>query len=155
MATAEEQAGTSDSFAVNGRFKVTLDDQSGGGEAWFHEAHGLEMTMDTLEYRQGGEQAPRKLAGPPKYQNIVLARGITTSTKFFDWVKKCANNAASGDIQRAGGTIALVDQAGADIIAWTFERGFPCRYAGPKMSSADGGLALETIEIAHEGLQIV
>ena len=155
MATAQEKAGTPDSFAVNGRFKITLDDSAGGGEAWFHEASGLEMTMDTLEYRQGGEQNPRKLPGPPKYTNIVLTRGITTSKKFFEWVKKCANNAAAGDITRAGGTIALVDQTGADIIAWTFERGFPCRYEGPRISAADGGLALERIEIAHEGLKIV
>ena len=75
---------------------------------------------------------------------------MTSSKAFVDWVQK----AASREVSRMGGKIALCQRDGTPVMEWTFEKGWPCRYEGPKLSSQEGSIAFETVEIAHEGLKM-
>ena len=80
----------------------------------------------------------------------MLRRGVTASKTFVDWIQKACNR----QVTRMGGKIALCQRDGTPIIEWTFDKGWPCRYEGPRMNSLCGGLAFETVEIAHEGLKM-
>ena len=37
---------------------------------------------------------------------------------------------------------------------WNFDRGWPCKYTGPEPNAKNNEIAMETLEICHEGLHI-
>lgn len=155
MAAAQAGGGgggapTPDQYAQGPFFKVTLDGDPLKEESHFVEVSGLDVIIDMTEYCEGGSLTPRKLPGACRYSNLLLRRGVTASKTFVNWVQ----NAANREVKRMGGKIALCKRDGSPIIEWTFENGWPCRYEGPRLSSLQGGLAFECVEIAHEGLKM-
>jgi phage tail-like protein len=139
-----------DDYAQSQFFKVTLDGAPVKDESHFVEVTGLDVTFDMTEYMEGGTLTARKLPGPPSYSNIQLKRGVTCSKTFVEWVQKSINE-RNKDC-RMGGKIALCKRDGTPMIEWTFQKGWCCRYEGPRMSTQGSSLAFECIEIAHEGL---
>lgn len=133
-------------------FLVTIPGIGDDGlRAAFSEVSGLEARLEVIEYRTGSEPlAVRKLPGLKSFTNLTLKRGITGDTAFWDWIRA----ALDGQVQRVDGTIALLDEARNPVLRWRFRRGWPCRYAGPSLSAGSSEVALETLEIAHEGLEL-
>ena len=69
------------------------------------------------------------------------------------------NGAATGvggiirDILAMGARpIALLDSLHVPAAVWMFSRGLPVKYTGPAMNAAQGAVAIEALEIAHEGV---
>jgi phage tail-like protein len=143
---------TPDDFAAGGWFKVTLDLGDLKEEAHFQEIGGLNVYIDQCVVQEGGRNTnPVVLPGPARYEPIVLRRGTTKSKAFFNWIA----SAVTRDVKRTSGKIALCSRDGNPIMEWTFERGWPCRWSGPKLDSRNPAyLALEEVEIAHEGLKL-
>jgi phage tail-like protein len=128
------------------RFRVELDGVERGG---FQECSGLDFTQDPVEYREGPEPlTPRKLPGLIKFSNIVLKWGICDDGELWDWRQK----AMDGKIERKNGSIILVDDAGEDKTRWNFVAGWPAKWTGPTFNATANEVAVETLEIAHEGL---
>jgi phage tail-like protein len=117
----------------------------------FSEVTGLEVDVSVIEYRTGGEDiTARKLPGLRKYPNIVLKRGITGDLSLWNWMK----SVLEGRAIRADGAIVLLDEARQPVMRWNFRRGFPCKLVGPTLNAKSNEVAIETLEIAHEGLTI-
>jgi phage tail-like protein len=117
----------------------------------FSEASGLEVDIPPIEYRNGSEPAtPRKMRGIIKYNNIVLKRGETGDIQFWNWVVEAIN----GNPRRTEGSVILLDEARNEVMRWNFQRGWPAKYTGPGLNAANNEIAMETLEIAHEGLKI-
>ena len=135
-------------------FLVTVNGISNDGNqtsAGFVEVSGMEEEIGVTEYRNGNEDiTPRKMPGQVKYTNIVLKRGATGDVVFWNWVREGVN----GAINRADGSIILLDENRAEVMRWNFRRGWPCKYTGPSFNSANNEIAMETVEICHEGLEI-
>jgi phage tail-like protein len=133
-------------------FLVTIAGVGDGGlRAAFSEVAGLEARLEVIEYRTGGEDTTvRKLPGLKSFTNLTLKRGITGDTAFWNWIRA----AMDGQVQRADGVIELLDEARAPVLRWRFRRGWPCRYAGPSLRAGCSEVALETLEITHEGLEL-
>ncbi|MBI4603057.1 MAG: phage tail protein, partial [Planctomycetes bacterium] len=91
-----------------------------------------------------------KLPGQTRYSNIVLKRGLTKSKAFFNWVASSVNR----EVKRMGGKIALSKREGTPVLEWTFEKGWPVRWEGPDLDASKNEVAIETLEIAHEGLAL-
>jgi phage tail-like protein len=138
-----------DPFAVF-RFRVEID---GIQLAGFHEASGLDSGQETIDYREGNEKTSsvRKLPGLRKYSNIVLKRGITQDDELWQWRKLVTD----GNIAQArrNGAIILIDDQGADVVRWTFVNAWPVKYVGPSLNATGNDVAIETLELAHEGLE--
>ena len=129
-------------------FKFTID-LNGVVEAGFRECSGLDSSQDAIEYREGRDEArPRKLPGLNKYSNITLKRGVTDSMKLWEWRDK----AIKGNVERVDGSIMLVDDAGTVLTQWDFKQGWPTKWGGPPMNATANEVAIETLDIAHEGL---
>lgn len=127
-----------------------LDDGS-DAKAGFMEVSGLEIDVQVIEYRTGGEAATvRKISGLHKYTNIVLKRGITGDLALWKWMKTVTD----GQPLRADGSIILLDAARQPVMRWHFRRGFPCKIVGPTLNAKGNEVAIETLEIAHEGLTV-
>jgi phage tail-like protein len=129
------------------RFRVELD---GVERAGFREASGLDFTQDPIEYREGPDAlTARKLPGLIKFSNIVLKWGISDDEELWDWRQQ----AMDGKIERKNGSIILVDDAGEDKFRWNFREGWPTKWTGPTFNATGNEVAIESLEIAHEGLE--
>jgi phage tail-like protein len=128
-------------------FLIEIDGVVKGG---FSEASGLTTDTNIIEYREGAEQqgTPRKLPGLMKYNNIVLKRGWTKDKSLWEWRKKVID----GKTQRNSGSIVLLDEARNEALRWNFREGWPSKWEGPALNAKTSEVAVETLEIAHEGL---
>lgn len=123
-----------------------LDGAAGG----FSECSGLELTMQAEEYREGGNNAAvLKFAARATWSNVVLKRGVTGSSDLWDW----HFSFIEGRGKRRDGVIVLLDESRQPRQAWYFRRGLPVKYSGPSLNATQNSVAIEAIEIAHEGLQ--
>jgi phage tail-like protein len=130
-------------------FRVEIDGVSLGA---FSEVGGLESETAVIEYRDGGEpNTVRKLPGLTKYANIVLRRGITQDAELWSWQK----NIIEGKADRRSGAIVLLDDEGNEVVRWNFVEGWICKWEGPALNARGDEVAIETIAIAHEGLERV
>jgi phage tail-like protein len=134
-----------------GRFNFLLE-IDGIAAAGFSEVSGLSCEIDVIEYREGNGKTTtlRKIPGLRKYTNITLKRGMTTDTSLWNWFK----SVAEGNAQRADGSILLLDLAGQPVLRWNFHNGWPRKWEGPTLNAKASDVAIETLEIAHEGLDL-
>lgn len=129
-------------------FAVEID---GIARAGFRECSGLDASQDPIEYREGTEGlTARKLPGLNKFSNITLKWGMTDDTELWDWRKK----AMTGKIERKNGSIVLLDDTGAEKMRWNFREAWPTKWTGPSFNATGNEVAIETLEIAHEGLDL-
>jgi len=135
-------------------FEVTVTGVSDDGRAVrgsFTEVSGLEVEVPPIEYRNGSENITvRKIPGLIKYTNITLKRGITGDLAFWNWLLDAMN----GQVVRAEGSVVLLDENRQEVQRWNFRRGWPCKWTGPGLNAANNEIAMETVEICHEGLEI-
>jgi phage tail-like protein len=127
-------------------FLVEID---GITRAGFREASGLDNAQDPIEYREGSDALTvRKMPGLVKYSNITLKWGITDDTQLFEWRQR----AVAGTVDRKNGSIVLLDDTGAEKLRWNFREGWPTKWTGPSFNATAHEVAIETLEIAHEGV---
>ena len=118
--------------------------------AAFSEVSGLESETAVIEYRSGQDFVTRKLPGLTRYANIVLRHGITQDRELWDWRK----NIVDGNPDRRNGSIKLLDDSLSEVLRWNFRNGWICKWQGPSLNARSNEIAIETIEIAHEGLEL-
>ena len=131
-----------------GNFLVTIE---GITASSFSEVSGLEAAIEVVDYRTGNlnQDSVQKLPGLSKYTNITLKRGLTRDLSLWNWIQ----NALTGSVQRATVAITLLDQADNPQWTWTLKNAWPCKWAGPVLIAKSGEVAIETLEICHEGLE--
>lgn len=132
---------------VTYNFLVEID---GITRAAFQEASGFDSTIDIIEHREGGENTTvRKLPGLTKYSNISLKWGITDDRELYDWHRQIVQ----GDMLRKNGSIVLLDRKGEEVARWNFVRAWPSKWDGPDLSAEGTDVAIEMLELAHEGIE--
>jgi phage tail-like protein len=131
-------------------FAVEVADLS---EASFQEVSGLDVEAQVIEYRHGNssEFSTIKMPGIKKYGNVTLKKGIFKGdNKFWTWFNKIKMNT----IERQFVTIKLLDEVGTPTMVWTLKNAWPTKITGTDMKSDGNEVAVETLEITHEGLEI-
>lgn len=130
-------------------FTVQINDTDVAG---FSEASGLTFDTDPVEYREGTDRPlhVRKLTGLRKFSNISLKRGLTDNKELWDWYKDVLN----GITDRRDGAIVLRDEDHNEVQRWNFEGGWICKWEGPAMNATSNDVAIETIEICVERVEL-
>jgi phage tail-like protein len=130
-------------------FLVDIGEESA---AFFKSVSGLDAETAVIEYRTGNmpSLSSIKLPGLTKYSNIVLKRGLTADLTLWRWYKTTID----GQTQRRDGTITLLDTALKPVLRWRFRNGWICKWEGPDLDASANEVAIETIEIAHDGLEL-
>jgi phage tail-like protein len=135
-------------------FEVIINGISDDGRSVrgsFAEVSGLEVEIEAIEYRNGSDDITvRKLPGLRKFTNITLKRRVIGDLTFWNWLVSAMN----GQVQRANGSIVLLDENRNEVMRWIFRRGWPCKWTGPVLNAKSNEIAIESIEICHEGLSI-
>ena len=123
-----------------------------GDELGFSEVEGLSGEIEVIEYREGADRvnSARKLPGLTKYPNVTLKRGITGRTDLFEWWKTVRD----GQVQRRNVTITLLDEQRQAVYRWQLRNAWPVKLEGPSLNASGNEVAIETLELAHEGLEI-
>jgi phage tail-like protein len=119
----------------------------------FQEVSGLDIESTSIEYRHGDSPAFSviKMPGIKKYGNITLKKGVLKSdNKFWDWFNQIKMNT----VKRVPVTISLLDEAGNPTMVWTLLNAWPTKITGIDLKADGNEGAVESIEIAHEGLTI-
>jgi phage tail-like protein len=134
------------------KFRVEID---GIQRAGFREASGLDAATDAVDYREGDDKTVtiRKLPGLKKFSNITLKRGITDDMDLWKWRKQVMD----GKIKdaRKSGSIILMDDEGNDKARWQFTEAWPTKWTGPTFNATANEVAIDTLELTHEGLDRV
>ena len=142
-----------DPYAVY-NFQIVIQGISEDGKAAkgaFSEVTGLDIEITPIDYRTGAEDIRvRKLPGLKKFPNLVLKRGIIGDMALWKWILEGAN----GQTHRTSGSIILLDEHHQEAMRWNFERAWPAKYSGPQLGATKNEVALEALELAHEGLYI-
>jgi|SRR5580698_10774469 phage tail-like protein len=135
-------------------FQLTVIGVSADGKsptATFTEISGLGIELPPIGYRGGWEPIRlRQTPGLIKYANLVCKFVTTGDITFWTWL----NKGMQGLVQRADGSIILLDENQNEVMRWNFTNGWPCKWTGPTLNSKTNEIAIETLEIAHEGLAI-
>jgi phage tail-like protein len=117
----------------------------------FSECSGLDTTLEVEDYKEGGNNGTvLKFPTRVTWANIRLKRGLAISHLLWDWHYKFVQ----GNGIRKDGIIILQDEQQNPIQVWQFMRGLPIKWGGPSMNAAQSQVALEELEIAHEGLTL-
>jgi phage tail-like protein len=120
--------------------------------AGFSECAGLEATMETLDYREGGQNSfVRKFATRATFSNITLKNGIIFE---YDDLWTWHHSWVQGAGVRKDGVIVLQDEGRNPAKVWRFKRGIPMKWVGPALNAGQSSVAIESLEIAHEGLDL-
>ena len=128
------------------RYKVEIDGLDAGG---FSEVTGFDASIDVIEYREGDMvQTPMKLPGLKKYGNITLRQGLADSMVLYEWIVAGVN----GAVDRKTITITLLDEEEAPAASWQVINAWPMRYTAPDFNTTSSEVAIESLEIAHEGM---
>jgi len=123
----------------------------GGDEIGFSEVSGLTQENQPIEYRDGSfpEYSSIKMPGLRKFNNITLKRGVMRgNNKFFEWLLTVKLNT----VERRDLVISLLNEEHAPVMTWTVQNAFPVKVEGPQLKATGNEVAIESIEIAHEGL---
>lgn len=125
----------------------------GGSQLGFTEVSGLDIQFEPLEYRDGASKDyhVRKVPGMVKYNNIILKRGIVKGdNQFFEWL----NTKELNSIEKRDLTISLLNETHQPVVVWRVSNAFPVRYSGPVLRAKGTDVAMEELELAHEGIRV-
>ncbi len=133
----------------NYRFLVEID---GLVQAGFKEVTIPDSSQDPIDYREGSDQPTvRKIPGLIKYGNISLKVGITDSMELYNW-RKLVEDGKTDDYRR-NMAIILINEQGDPTGRWEFSDAWPTKYDAPDLNATDNNIAIEAIDIVHEGMK--
>ncbi len=138
-----------DSSSALGTALSVLQSAAVGG---FSECSGLELSLDAEEYKEGGNNGGSlRFPTRVKWTNLRLKRGIATANDLWKW----HYSFVEGKVQRRDGVITLQDELHLPVKVWSFTRGLPVKWTGPSLNATQNAVAIEELEIAHEGLKLL
>ncbi len=124
----------------------------GGEDIGFSEVGGLTVEIDSIDYRDGLMSANTlalKRPGIRKSGNISLKRGICAGNiDLYNWF----NNTGQPNIERRDLTITMLNDEGAPVFIWSITQAWPIKCDGPGLNATGNEIAIEGVELAHEGI---
>lgn len=126
----------------------------GGSRIGFSEVTGLDMQIEPIEYREGSspQYTKIKMPGLQKFSNITLKRGTFNGDKeFYKWMRTVSLNT----IERRDLVISLLNENHEPVISWKVINAFPIKVQASDLKADGNEVAIETLELAHEGLSII
>jgi phage tail-like protein len=124
------------------------------GSAGFSEVTGLTQEYQAIEYRDGAskEYSPLKMPGLRKFPNIILKHGIKKSENLgFAWL----STIRLSNVERKNLTINLLNELHEPVMTWMIHKAFPVKVEGPQLKATGNEVAIESIELAHEGIDLL
>jgi len=135
------------------KFSFVIDIPGVAMNVKFQEVSGLDVEAQPIEYRRGTSPnfSTIKMPGIRKSGNVTLKRGVfRQDNDFLAWFETIKRNTA----KRSTITIRLLDESGNTTMTWTLASAWPQKISSTDLKASGNEVAIESIEIAHEGLTI-
>lgn len=126
----------------------------GGANIGFSEVTGLMNETKSIEYRSGASREYKKIKMPglEEIGSITLKRGtFQGDSEFYDWFNTIQMNTA----ERRDVIIKLLNEKFEPVMTWRAVNCYVAKYQASDLKADGNEVAIETIEIAHEGLSLV
>ncbi len=133
--------------------KFHFQTEWGGTKIGFSEITGLAVETEIIEYRDGASQeySSVKMPGRQQFSNLTMKRGIFQSDdEYFEWWNQVKLNTH----ERRDLTISLLNEEHEPVMVWKVKNAWPTKIQSPDLNADGNEVAIETIELAHEGLTI-
>jgi phage tail-like protein len=122
-------------------------------QAGFSEVSGLSTEIEVIEYRAGNyiSETPVKIPGLTKYSPVVLKRGLIGSLELYEWLKESGHSESDS---RRDVVIHLLNDEHEPVFTWKLSRAWISKYSVSDLKASSSEIAIESIELVHEGLRI-
>ena len=129
-------------------FKLLINNVT---EGHFTEVGGLGVRVERISYREAGNNAVvRAIPGQVTYSAVTLRYGLTSSAELWEWLM----TAVEGRVSRRNVSIVMLDSTGVqEVLRWNLTNAWPQEWFGAPLDAMSRELAIETLVLAHEGLQ--
>lgn len=116
----------------------------------FLEAKGLGADLEITSYAEGGVNDHLHLL-PVRHSwtRISLRRGVVRDGGLWSWYMAGLTQSLGA---RRDGAVILLTPAGTPAMTWMFHAGLAAKWTGPEFNALSNAVAVEALEIAHEGL---
>jgi phage tail-like protein len=130
-------------------FRIEID---GNAAAAFREAELPEGRIEVVAYRDGTDRtsAARLLPGRIEYGPLILRRGFAGDASLFEWWQAVSQ----GALDRRNVSVVLLDEQGDPVARWNLRRAWPAKWSGPSLDALGNEVAIESLELAHEGIEL-
>lgn len=140
------ETGKRDDPFVVFRFDLRFEGESLGG---FSECNGLNLETQLQDYAEGGQNDfTHKFPTRTVQANLVLKRGIV-DRRLWDWYFRLTQ----GRVEQRSVTVLVHDPSGDVVMEFQLRAAFPCKWSGPDLNASQSNVALETLELCHQGLE--
>lgn len=134
---------------MNYRFLVEVDAIISGG---FSEVTGLDRSIETHEYDEGGVNAyTHTLWSGESSSNVTLKRGLTRIPTLWAWIEA----SATPPVERKTVVIIVLDEQGRPGWGWALTDAYPVGWSGPDFDAENAQVAVESLELTHMGIESV
>jgi phage tail-like protein len=131
---------------LGANFLVEIDGLIVGG---FSKVDGLESTIETQDYNEGGRNDyVHKILKGTSYGPLILSHGLTDIDTLWAWHERVRR----GVVQRKNGTVMLLDARRVPVTWWNFAEALPTRWVGPSFDASSDAIAIERVELSHRGI---
>jgi phage tail-like protein len=133
----------------NFNFRVEID---GIAAAQFAEVVVPTASIAVVEYREGADKTSRtrKLSGRTSVTNALLKRGVTTDLSLYQWFRAVSQ----GEFEPRNTMIVLLDASRQDVRRWLLRDAWPVKYEGPTLHAKGNEVAIESLELACEDIEL-
>ncbi len=141
------------------RFKVSLH-RSDNNEllcaGYFSEVTGFELTMEPKAIKEGGRNwGEHQRSGAVKFAPMSLKRGVTSVNDLWAWFDITTRQSQYG--QRLSGEITVLGNPNPEenpVMVWKLTGVLPVKFKGPDLNSTASQVAIEEVQLVHEGLEL-
>jgi phage tail-like protein len=131
------------------KFLVEID---GIVQASFLEVEGLNVTVDVVEYREGGDaNTPILIPGLPHFGPMILRNGVTANNELLEWMEKTVD----GAVERKNLSVVILDADGEEVARFNVWSAWPSKWSLSKLDSLGVGSVVEELVIQYEGFERV
>jgi phage tail-like protein len=129
-------------------FKLLINNVT---EGHFTEVAGLGVQVERISYREAGNNTVvRAIPGRVTYPAVTLRYGLTSSADLWDWLM----TAVEGRVDRRNVSVVMLDPGGSsEVLRWNLLNAWPEEWYGAPLDAMSRALAIETLVLAHEGMQ--
>jgi phage tail-like protein len=119
----------------------------------FTEVSGLTRESEVIEYRHGDspEFHKVKMPGMRKWGNVTLKKGVM---KGDDLSQEWMDTISMNQVERRDVTISLLNEAHQPVVVWKVKNAWPVKIQSTDLKADANEVAIETMEIAHEGFTV-
>jgi len=138
---------------VGFHFLVEFDlDGAADADIRFREVSGLSMELEEETFNEGGENRfSHKLPVRGRYPDLVLKRGLLTSTGVRGWIEDAVQNLI---IAPTTLWVTLLNDAHEPLQTYTVTGAWPKKWSVSDFSAETSDVVIETLELAYQTFRV-